>query len=90
MPADETYDTPHAVTVKVGHTEYCWNNRSPMANGYWAQDGVRLSFNTIEGEKFISGSHPVYRFIKNRMSQPCGQRKGMAPIGCDGCEELQK
>ena len=81
MPADETYDTPHPSVVKTGHKEHCHNARAPMIDGYFAKDR--------QWDDMIDVWIDTAVWIDNRMSQPCGQRKGMAPIGCDGCRELR-
>ena len=96
MPADETYDTPHPTTVKSGHKEHCWNNRSPRGAGYWAQHGWS-NRNSEHRHLYSAGRgfaavpcpiEPQWVWVEDRMSQPCGQRKGMAPPGCEGCKEL--
>ena len=84
MPANEQYDTPHPTTVKVGHKEHCWNNRSPREDGYYAQSGWERLQSRPWGH--VSTAQRVW--VKDTMSQPCGQRKGMAPPGCEGCEHL--
>ena len=73
----EANDTPH----KVGHREACWNSRSGRGAVYRAQNGWTLN-------RTCEGVSPNFVWIEDRMSQPCGQRKGMNPPGCEGCEEL--
>lgn len=71
---------PSEHTKKQGTREACWNNRSPRSQGHYAMDRYY----------YPNGKWTLrLEYVEDRMSDPCGQRKGMNPPGCEGCEELQ-
>jgi len=89
MPADDTFDAVHPLTVAADR--YGCFDRKEFADGYWAPDGYRLKFGPIRRSGQVA--EPMMRWVSNTMSRDCVHVQSGGAHGdgrCAGCRWLDQ